>query len=105
MYVHSDTIQCGEWRRVRRRPNGSDIYCDMKEELQTEAVTPTNAIDINTITISDPIEEEDYMHFISAQTERTYPRVERIHCKKVHIDHEKEDDGQYIGIDIRTICI
>ena len=54
MYVHSDTIQCGVWRRVRRRPNGSDIYCDMKEELQTEAVTPTNAIDINTI--SDPIE-------------------------------------------------
>ena len=71
MYVHSDTIQCGEWRRVRRRPNGSDIYCDIKEELQTEAVTPTNAIDINTI--SDPI-EEDYMYFTSAQTERAYPR-------------------------------
>ena len=54
----------------------------MKEELQTEAVTPTNAIDINTI--SNPIEEseeEDYMYFTSAQTKRTYPRVERIHCK------------------------
>ena len=53
----------------------------MKEELQTEAVTPTNAIDINTI--SDPIEEEDYMYFTSAQTKRTYPRVERIHCKNL----------------------
>ena len=54
----------------------------MKEELQTEAVTPTNAIDIKFFnTISDPIEEEDYMYFTSAQTKRTYPRVERIHCK------------------------
>ena len=53
----------------------------MKEELQTEAVTPTNAIDINTI--SDPIEEEDYMYFTSAQTKRTHPRVERIHYKNL----------------------
>ena len=55
----------------------------MKEELQTEAVTPTNAIDINTI--SDPIEEEDYMYLTSAQTKRTYPRLERIHsiCKNL----------------------
>ena len=80
---------------ARRRPNGSDIYCDIKEELQTEAVTPTIAIDINAI--SDPIKEENYMYFTSAQAERTYPRVERIHCKKVHIDQIRKITVNILG--------
>ena len=39
-----------------------------RSSKHAEEVTPTNAIDINTI--SDPIEEEDYMYFTNAQTER-----------------------------------